>query len=83
MNTTQDAEIEKINSSIQMLKTYVKETNIEPLITALEALKEDPCNNSLIAKLSDAFKDVGQAQGEILTYAPYIGILVHENPFGD
>jgi len=44
MNKTQDVDIVKIYISIQLLKKYIKETSIEPLIAVLEAIKKDPYN---------------------------------------
>jgi len=41
MNITQDVEIVKIDSSAQLLKQYIKDASIEPLIAVLKALKKD------------------------------------------
>lgn len=66
----------KINASIEALKIFVKDVSIDPLISLLEALKEDPNNESLLLQLSDTFKTLGIIQGAVLTYAPYISLLL-------
>jgi hypothetical protein len=33
-------------------------------------------------QLADEFTDIGPLQGQVLTYAPYIGILVSNNSLG-
>ena len=71
----------KINASIEALKQFVKDASIEPLISLLEALKEDPNNESLLLQLSDTFKTLGIIQGAVLTYAPYISLLLSYDLF--
>ena len=73
---TKNVDVAKINASIEALKQYVKDVSIEPLISLLEALKQDPNNESLLLQLSDTFKALGIIQGAILTYAPYISLLL-------
>lgn len=81
MNFSQNVNSEEIDTSIHQLKLYLKEASIEPLITALEALKNDPNNKSLRAQLSQAFINSASMQGAILTYAPYIRTLIPDDPF--
>lgn len=71
-----------IDISIQMLKQHVDIDEIEPLLSALEALKTEPENESYFAQLVKAFGDLGPQQGAVLTYAPYISILLSDDPFG-
>ena len=66
----------KINASIEALKIFVQDASIDPLITILEALKQDPNNESLLLELSDTFKALGIIQGAVITYAPYISLLL-------
>ena len=73
---TKNVEPAKINASIEALKQYVKDASIDPLISLLEALKQDPNNESLLLQLSDTFKALGIIQGAVLTYAPYISLLL-------
>jgi len=78
---TNNVEPAKINASIEALKQYVKEVSIEPLISLLEALKEEPNNESLLLQVSDTFKALGIVQGAVLTYAPYISLLLSYDLF--
>jgi len=74
-------EIGKINASIEGLKAFVKDESIDPLISLLEAIKEDPNNESLLLELSDTFKALGIIQGAVITYAPYISLLLRYDLF--
>ena len=74
-------EVGKINASIEGLKAYVKDESIDPLISILEALKEDPNNEPLLLELSDTFKALGIIQGAVITYAPYISLLLSYDLF--
>ena len=73
---TENVEIGKIDASIEGLKAFVKDESIEPLISVLEALKQDPNNETLLLQLSDTFKALGIIQGAVITYAPYISLLL-------
>jgi len=81
--TETKVDIEKIDISIQMLEQYVQDPGIEPVISILKELKQDPGNGSLIEKLTDTFNNLGIVQGAVLTYAPYICVLVSNNLFED
>ena len=70
-----------IDSAIQMLEQYLDAEEIKPLLTALEALKGDPENESYFRQLVTEFEDLGPLQGAVLTYAPYVGILLSDDPF--
>jgi len=80
---THDIDTVKIENSIDSLKQFVNDSSIEPLISALEALKKDPDNESLFAALADTFTALGIVQGAVLTYAPYISLLLSNDLFGD
>ena len=82
-NITNNIDVEKINYSIELLKQYVKDTSIDPLISVLEELKQEPNNESLLSQLSDTFKELGIIQGAVLTYAPYLSVLLSDNLFKD
>lgn len=71
-----------IDLSIQMLEQYLDADDIGPLINALKALKAEPENGSHFAQLVTAFEQLGPNQGAVLTYAPYVGILLSDDPFG-
>jgi len=69
-------DVGKINASIEGLRTFVNDPGIDPLISLLEELKQDPNNESLLFQLSDTFKALGVIQGAVITYAPYISLLL-------
>ena len=70
-----------IDSTIQMLELYLDAEEIKPLLTALEALKAEPENESYFRQLVTAFDDLGPRQGAVLTYAPYVNILLSDDPY--
>ena len=74
--------VASIDESIQMLERHLDAEEIKPLLTALEALKAKPENESSFAQLVRAFDDLGPRQGAVLTYAPYVSILLSDDPFG-
>lgn len=74
---------QSIENSIQMLKRHLGDEKIKPLLVALEALAEDPHNETLVEQLSDVFGGLGILQGAALTYAPCIAIILSDNPFND
>ena len=82
-NNTDDIDVAKIDISIDMLNKYVKETSIQPFISVLEALKQDPNNELLLTQLNDTWASLGITQGAVLTYAPYISVLLSEDLFAD
>lgn len=67
---------DRINDDITMLKTYLDETDIKPLLDSLETLKAEPQNEAAFQKMVDAFNDLGITQGAVLTYAPYVKVLL-------
>ena len=69
-------DLQRIETSIMMLKQYLAEDDIAPLIEVLESIAADPGNEALLGRLSDVFDDLGLLQGAVLTYAPYISIVL-------
>lgn len=74
--------VASIDVSIRMLREHLGIDEIEPLLEALEALKSDPENESRFDQLVSAFENLNTRQGAVLTYAPYIGVLLSDDPFG-
>ena len=74
--------VANVGISIQMLEQHLDTEEIKPMLAALEALKEDPKNESYFDQLVKAFDDLGPRQGAVLTYAPYVSILMSDDPFG-
>ena len=72
----------RVDEAIQMLERHLDVEEIKPLLTVLEALKAEPENESNFGQLVKAFDDLGSRQGAVLTYAPYISILLSDDPFG-
>jgi len=73
----------RIETSIMMLKQYLAEEDIAPLIDVLESLAADPRNEALLGQLSDVFDGLGLLQGAVLTYAPYVSIVLAGDLFND
>ncbi len=82
-NTIDNTDVATIDNAIQMLNKHITEPSIKPLISILEALKNDPCNESLIAQLTDTWRNLGIYQGAVLTYVPYFYRLVTDDIFGE
>ncbi|RLA13319.1 MAG: hypothetical protein DRQ59_05605 [Gammaproteobacteria bacterium] len=80
--TGKPVSIANVDSAIQMLKQHLDVEEITPLLTALEALREDPENESCFDQLVKSFDDLGPRQGAVLTYAPYVSVLLSDDPFG-
>ncbi len=72
----------RIEEAVQMLRTYLNNEDIAPFMAALEKLGSDPKNEALQIEVLHAFQDLGPTQGAVLTYAPYVGILMSDGPAG-
>ena len=72
----------RIEEAIQMLKTYLNSEDVASFMAALEKLGSDPNNEALQIEVLHAFQDLGPTQGAVLTYAPYVGILMSDGPAG-
>jgi len=79
--TGKPVSIANVDSAIQMLKQHLDVEEIKPLLTALEALREDPESESCFDQLVKSFDDLGPRQGAVLTYAPYVSVLLSDDPF--
>ena len=78
---TRKVRVADIDVSIQMLRQYLEGDDIEPLLAVLEALKTEADAESGMVRLAQAFDALGPRQGAVLTYAPYIGILLSDDSF--
>lgn len=81
-NNAKPVNVASIGDSIRMLEQHLDTEEIKPLLSALEALKAEPENESYFRQLVNAFDDLGPRQGAVLTYAPYVSILLSDDPFG-
>ena len=69
----------RIQESIELLKMHYAEQEIASLIAALEAVGQNPDDKANLDQLSEVFNSPTVAQGAILTFAPYIGILLSDD----
>ena len=72
----------RIEEALQMLRQNMEEDDIQPLISAMEALRHAPENQALMAQAVEAFNGLGSNQGAVLTYAPYVSIILSDDPYG-
>jgi hypothetical protein len=72
----QPVNAERVAGDITMLKTYLDGDDFKPLIDSLETLKAEPENEAAFQKVVDAYNDLGFNQGAVLTYAPYLSVLL-------
>ena len=72
--------IKEVEDAIRMLETYVKNEDIEPLIAALKSLKQAPEDHSKLVEVATEFNELGSSQGAVLTYAPYISVMLSDGP---
>jgi hypothetical protein len=79
----QAIKVADVDIALQMLKQYLNNQDIDPLLSALETLKTEPQNEAYQEQVINAFNDLGPLQGAALTYAPYLNIFVSDDPFGD
>ena len=75
----QPVNAERVAEDIAMLKTYLDETDIQPLIEYLEALKAEPQDEAVFQQVVDAYNELGINQGAVLTYAPYLKVLLSKS----
>ena len=73
----------RIDESIDLLKQHVQEPEIKPMLEVLESMSENPYDYALLDRLSEEFGKLGFLQGAVLTYAPYISIILPDDPFPD
>ena len=76
------ANVESVETSIQMLQQFLEVDEIASVIDALQALKSEPESPAAFDRLANVFAELGPRQGAVLTYAPYIGILLTDDPMG-
>lgn len=82
-NITKKIDNKKIESSIRLLNTYLEQENIAQLITVLEDLKQNPQDETILPKIKQELDKLGIIQGAVFTYAPYINVILSDDPFGE
>ncbi|MDW3095482.1 MAG: hypothetical protein R8G33_07415 [Gammaproteobacteria bacterium] len=83
ISKTKKIDVESIKHSIKMLQTYVHNNDIQPFISALESLQQTPEDHSKLVEVATIFDQLEISQGAVLTYAPYIILMLSDDPFGD
>jgi hypothetical protein len=81
-NSELDVDIVKIDRAIKMLGQYFDAAEVSALISALQTLREEPQNEAHLVQVAKVFHALGPKQGAVLTYAPYVSILLSDDPFG-
>jgi hypothetical protein len=72
-----------IEASIEQLRKYLGTDEAAPLIAVLEAMRRNPQDTALVDQLVAAFDGLGMLQGAVLTYAPYVAVVLSDYPFDD
>ena len=72
-----------IASSIEQLQERFGKDDVAPLVAVLEAMKRNPQDSALMDQLSEALDGLGIMQGAVLTYAPYLAIILSDFSFDD
>ena len=67
---------ERVDEAIQLLEQYLDADEIKPLLEALDALRSDPNNEVCLERVVKVFEELGPTQGAVLTYAPYVSLLM-------
>lgn len=76
--------LDKIEVSIKMIKLYVNDVDASEVIAVLESMLTAPEDVSLephLQQLSDSLEALGIYKGAVLSYAPYLNVLLSENLF--
>jgi hypothetical protein len=81
VKTTKKIDGARVENAIEMLQAQIDLEEIKPFITALETLKGAPDNPDLLLQVLHAFNDLGPNQGPVLAFAPYVSILLSDDPF--
>lgn len=83
IRSKQHIKAESIESAIKMLTEHLDDKEIGSFLSALETLLEDPMNESHMSRVVSEFDALGPTQGAVLTYAPYISLLMSDDPFSN
>lgn len=75
-------DVGEIENAVDMLQQYVDDEEVRALVVALQALHAAPDEESHLLALIRVFDSLTHAQGAVLTYAPYLGKLMSDDPSG-
>ena len=73
--------VDEVDTAIRMLQTHLDPDQTAALIAALEALRAAPEDHGALSRVVEVFGQLGGSQGAVLTYAPYLAILMSDDPF--
>lgn len=82
-NRESDITKEQVETTIQMLETYVDTDNIGELLTTLRNLANAPGDKEQLNHVVTAFHSLGVHQGPVLAYAPFFNTLVSSTDLDD
>ncbi|MEE9328281.1 MAG: hypothetical protein V3U71_13430 [Cocleimonas sp.] len=71
----------RIEESIQMINKYVEDDCVKPFVVVLEDLQKDPNNPEIFEQMKQSIDTLGITKGAVFTYAPYINLLLCDDPF--
>ncbi len=81
IKTKKNIDAARVEEAIEMLAAQMELEDIRPFVSALDELKKDPNNRTLLVQVLHAFNDLGSRQGPVLAYAPYVSVLLSDDPF--
>jgi hypothetical protein len=80
-DTARQIDYTEIKQSIDMIKQYVTDSDIAPLISVLEQFNQDSDDKALLLKLRAILNTMGIIKGAVLTYAPYLIVVLSDDAF--
>lgn len=76
---TKQVKAKDLAIAIQMIETYIKDDDAQPLLAALKELKQAPEDQAKLVQVATVFNSM-ENQGAVLTYAPYVSIMLSDDP---
>lgn len=67
---------DRLEEDMTMLKSYLDVNDIQSLLETIDVLKSKPNSEAALQDMIKAFNDLGLSQGAVLTYAPYLKVLL-------
>jgi len=71
-----------IAASITLLSEQVKDPALAPFLNILKSLQNAPEDAALLSSLVTEFSRLGPLQGAVLAHAPYVIVLLSDDPCG-
>lgn len=67
-----NVDVAQLDIAVEMLRSYIADESIKPLIESMEALRAEPADPARFTAMFESFNRLGPMQGAVLTYAPYL-----------